>query len=316
MKIAILSGKGGTGKTFVSVNLATVAKLSYPKVTYIDCDVEEPNGYLFLKSDTTESDEISVCIPKVDTDLCTGCKKCVEFCKFNALAYVKKLMVFDEVCHSCLGCIMFCPQEALSKRRKIIGQIDTSTSDGIATYTGRLKIGETSGVPIIKELLARGKDSDVTIIDCPPGSACSVMESIQDADYCILVAEPTVFGTHNLAMVHELVTLFGKRFGVVLNKCSQNDNPSQRYCRENKIKVVGKIDYDSKLAMINSSANIAVKTDSEDALINSFMAAHSYVSVQKAEKELRNYLSTIPQCVLKYREIFESIFANVQKELL
>lgn len=257
MRIAVLSGKGGTGKTLVSVNLAAVAKESI----YIDCDVEEPNGHLFFKPEAILEEEISIKIPTVGNNLCNGCRKCADFCKFNALAYIKdKLIVFEEVCHSCGGCIILCPRKALTEKEKIIGKIQKGTSDNVTVNTGILNTGETSGIPIIKKLLKENKASkELTFIDCPPGSACIVMESIKDADYCILVAESTLFGVHNLNMVYELVKLFKKPYGVVLNKCLEGENPAETFCLENNIKILGKIPFDSKLGEINSNAEIAVR---------------------------------------------------------
>ena len=257
MRIAVLSGKGGTGKTLVSVNLAAIAKAS----TYIDCDVEEPNGHLFFKPEEIQEEEISVKIPKVNNELCNGCRKCVDFCKFNALAYIKnKLIVFDEVCHSCDGCIMLCPEKALTEKEKLIGKVQKGTSDEVTIYTGILNTGEASGIPIIKKLLAEEnlKANKQTFIDCPPGSACIVMESIKDADYCILVAEPTLFGVHNLNMVYELVKLFNKPFGVVLNKCLEEENPAEKFCLEKNIEILDRIPFDTNLGTLNSNAEIAV----------------------------------------------------------
>lgn len=258
MKIVVLSGKGGTGKTLVSVNLAAVAN----KSVYIDCDVEEPNGYLFFKPDGILDKQISVKIPAVDSELCNGCRKCVEFCKFNALAYLKdKIIVFEEVCHSCGGCIILCPEKAITEKEKMIGKIQKGTSDQVIVYTGMLNTGEASGIPIIKKLLRENElESDkLTIIDCPPGSACVVMESIKDADYCILVAEPTLFGAHNLNMVYELIKLFDKPFGVVLNKCLEGENPSEKFCLEKNIKILSRIPFDNELGMMNSNAEIIVR---------------------------------------------------------
>ena len=258
MKIAVLSGKGGTGKTLVSVNLAAVAN----KSIYIDCDVEEPNGYLFFKPEGILEEQISVKIPTVDNKLCNGCRKCDDFCKFNALAYIKdKLIVFEEVCHSCSGCIILCPEKAITEKEKIIGKFQKGISDQVTVYTGMLNTGEASGIPIIEKLLLENKrESDkLTIIDCPPGSACGVMESIKDADYCILVAEPTLFGVHNLNMVYELVKLFEKPFGVVLNKCLEGENPSEKFCLEKNIKILSRIPFDNELGMLNSDAEIAVR---------------------------------------------------------
>lgn len=258
MKIAVLSGKGGTGKTLVSVNLAALAKESL----YIDCDVEEPNGHLFFKPENIHEEEVTVKIPTVDNKACNGCRKCVEFCKFNALAYIKdKLIIFDDICHSCGGCVLLCPEDALTEKEKVIGRVEKGFSENVRVHTGILNTGEVSGIPIINNLLNDVKEisEPMTFIDCPPGSACIVMDSIKDADYCILVAEPTLFGVHNLNMVYELVNLFNKPFGVVLNKTLGEKNPAEKFCLDRKIKILGKIPFDHELGNINSNGEIAVR---------------------------------------------------------
>jgi MinD superfamily P-loop ATPase len=285
MKIAVLSGKGGTGKTLVSVNLAASAK----KSTYIDCDVEEPNGHLFFKPKDINSEDINIKIPLVDYNLCNGCRKCVEFCKFNALAYIKdKVMVFDDVCHSCGGCMLFCPTNAISEKDKNIGEVQKGISDDVTVITGMLNTGEASGVPIIKKLLSYDTDDNVnttkdelTFIDCPPGSACVVMESIKDADYCVLVAEPTIFGVHNLEMVYELVRMFNKPYGVVLNKCIDGGNPAETFCLDNNINVLGKIPFESELGTLNSNALISVRENKK------YKDMFSNI-LQRVTKEVRN----------------------------
>lgn len=256
-KVAVLSGKGGTGKTLLAVNLAEVAGRSL----YLDCDVEEPNGHLFFRPAELETQAIQVKIPQIDADHCDGCKICVDFCKFNALAFAgSKWILFEEICHSCGGCTLVCPQHALLERDKTIGQVQNGISEQVCVYSGFLNPGEASGIPIIKKLLAETRTADTAvIIDCPPGSACIVMESIKDADYCLLVAEPTIFGAHNLQMVHELVTLFHKPCGVVLNKCQAGDNPSERYCVEHDLPIVGRIDFDPVLGRLNSDGKIAAR---------------------------------------------------------
>jgi MinD superfamily P-loop ATPase len=257
MKIAVLSGKGGTGKTLVSVNLAAVAK----EAVYIDCDVEEPNGHLFFMPKNIGSEKIVIKIPCVDEKICNGCRKCVDFCKFNALAYINnKVRIFDEVCHSCGGCVLFCPVKALSEKEKVIGEIQLGVFENLTVITGILNTGEASGVPIIKTLMSyTGVGKEITFIDCPPGSACIVMESIKDADYCILVAESTLFGVHNLNMVFELVKLFNKPHGVILNKCLEGENLSEKFCEEKGIKILGRIPFDNELGTLNSNALISVK---------------------------------------------------------
>lgn len=258
MRLAVLSGKGGTGKTLVAVNLAAAAE----RAVYLDCDVEEPNGHLFFKPEAVREETVSIQIPVVNPGLCDGCRQCVDFCKFNALAYINgNLIVFGDICHSCGGCVLLCPQKALSERPKAIGRVQKGSAGNVEIHTGILNTGEVSGVPIIKKLLEDSQEAfaALTLIDCPPGSACAVMESIKDADYCLLVAEPTLLGVHNLEMVCELVRLFQKPFGVVLNKCLDGENPAEQFCRERNIPIVGRIPFDHALGALNSNAEIAAE---------------------------------------------------------
>jgi len=254
MKIAVLSGKGGTGKTFVSVNLTFVAENS----NYIDCDVEEPNGHLYFKPEILKREKIYEKIPQIDKERCKGCRKCVEFCKFNALAHIKdNILVFEEICHSCGGCMLLCPEKAISEKDKEIGEIQEGVFNNSNIYTGSLNPGEETGVSIIKRLLMKANNKPYTFIDCPPGSSCSVMESIKDVDYCILVAEPTLFGVHNFNMVYDLVKLFDKPFGAVLNKCLDGENPAEDFCNKKNIKILCKIPFEHQLGKLNSNAEIA-----------------------------------------------------------
>lgn len=258
LTIAVLSGKGGTGKTLVSVNLAAAAKAA----VYLDCDVEEPNGHLFLKPDITGVETVSAKVPLIDGDRCNGCRKCVDFCKFHALAFIKsKPVLFSDICHSCGGCGLICPQKAIGEEDRKIGVITSGVSGQVRVHTGCLNTGEASGIRIIKQLLNKSADEQElpVFIDCPPGSACSVMESIKGADYCVLVAEPTIFGVYNLKMVCDLADIFRKPYGVVLNKCLAEENPSEEYCREQHIPILGRIPFDRRLGRLSANAKIAVR---------------------------------------------------------
>lgn len=254
MKIACLSGKGGAGKTFTAVNLAASAG----KCCYVDCDVEEPNGRLFLKPERVESRSVSTLLPEFDDSLCSGCKKCVDFCRFHALVYVKgKPMVFSEVCHSCGGCALVCPEKAVVEKPRPIGILEAGRYGDVRVITGVLNPGEASGIALIKEAVksARG----LSILDCPPGSACPVMESASAADYCLLVAEPTAFGLHNFKMVHELVHLLGKPCGVLINKQDAPYEPLERSCEEQGIPVLARIPFDPEVAECIASGEIAAE---------------------------------------------------------
>lgn len=255
MKIACLSGKGGAGKTLAAVNLAAVGA-----DTYIDCDVEEPNGRLFLKPEQVTAETVSALLPEFDADKCTGCKKCVQFCRFHALIYVKeKPLVFPEVCHSCGGCKLVCPEGAVAETPKPIGTLEIGRHGALRVVTGILNPGEASGVPVIRQALKQAEGT--TIIDCPPGSACPVMESVTDADYCLLVAEPTAFGFHNFRMVHELAVLLGKKCGVVVNKQEEPYAPLERFCEENGLPVLTRIPYDPKIAALSAEGQILSERD-------------------------------------------------------
>lgn len=257
MKIAVLSGKGGAGKTFVTVNLAAAAR----KGVYIDCDVEEPNGRLFLKPEQVKSEPVQVVIPDFDAEKCTGCRKCVDFCRFNALVYIKnKPRVFSEVCHSCGGCALVCPEGAVKEIARPVGVVEKGRYKELSVISGVLNLGEASGVPVIQKALKTGFAEEGPIfIDCPPGSACSVMESVEKADFCILVAEPTAFGLHNLEMVYELVSLMHKPCGIVINKMDAPYEPLEVFCKNNKIPMLARIPYQAETAELCAQGGIAVE---------------------------------------------------------
>lgn len=261
MKLAVLSGKGGTGKTFVSVNLAVTAG----QATYIDCDVEEPNGRLFLKPTDVAEAPVFTTVPAFDGEKCVGCRKCVDFCRFHALVFIKnRPKVFDEVCHACGGCAMVCPAGAVSEEKRPIGVVQIGRRDGIRTVTGVLNMGESSGVPVIRQALRECGDN-FTVIDCPPGSGCPVVESVTDADACVIVTEPTAFGFHNFKMVHELCTLLKKPVGVVLNKADAPYEPLEQFCEEQHVSVLARIPYSRRLAALGAEGQVAVEADPETA---------------------------------------------------
>lgn len=256
MKIAVLSGKGGTGKTFVSVNLTCILDNSM----YLDCDVEEPNGHLFLKPSDLKEEVVSVLLPSFNNDKCTGCRKCVDFCRFNALAFVKdKVMLFPEICHSCGGCKLVCKFDAITEYEHEVGKVVTGKHGNKTVVTGYLNVGEVSGVPVIKDVLEKSKDEENIIIDCPPGTACTAMESVTSADYCVIVAEPTAFGVHNFKMVYELITLLGKKVGVIINKYESEDNLMEKLCTEKNINILARIPYKKEIAHLTSTGKIAVE---------------------------------------------------------
>ena len=170
-------------------------------------------------------------------------------------------MVFSEVCHSCGGCMLVCPEDAITEKPKPIGMLEVGSHGKIKVVTGILNSGEATGVPIIREALKLAEG--MTIIDCPPGSACSVMESVMDADYCLLVVEPTAFGFHNFRMVHELVTLLKKKCGLVINKQEEPYEPLELFCKEKHLPILARIPYDLRIGTLAADGQIVAETDKD-----------------------------------------------------
>ena len=262
MKLAVLSGKGGAGKTLVAANLAAAAG----RATYVDCDVEEPNGRLFLKPVGVTSTDVCTLLPVFDPDKCVGCRACVNFCRFNALIFIKKRpRVFSEVCHSCGGCALVCPAGAVSETKRPVGVVEQGRHGDVNVVTGILNVGEASGIPVIQGAMKTGigLDEDFTVIDCPPGSACSVMECVDVCDACLLVAEPTAFGFHNFKMVYELAALLKKPCAVVINKMDAPYEPLEAFCREHDLPVLLRIPFDQKVAGLAAGGKLVSEESPE-----------------------------------------------------
>lgn len=256
MKIAILSGKGGTGKTTLSVNLFSSLK----KATLIDTDVEEPNSHLFLKGTTYHEEDIMKEYPVVDDNVCSLCGKCGDFCNFNAIiTSKKKVLVFDDLCHSCGGCKLVCPTNAISYAEKSIGKIFyQSVGDNKQFLYGKLLVGEISGVKIIEHLKNVTKKEDILLIDSPPGTSCSTVSAIEGADYCIIAAEPTPFGLSDMRMVVELLRAQKMNFGVVVNKSNLGNDDIYTYLEEEGIDLLGNIEFREEFARIISVGELLV----------------------------------------------------------
>lgn len=261
MRIAVLSGKGGTGKTFIAVNLAVASG----KATYVDCDAEEPNGRLFLKPNNIQTKTVYTLVPKIDYNECIGCRKCVDFCRLDAMAFVKnKPIVFPEVCHSCGGCTLVCSTGAITEQKHPVGVVEMGDHGDVKAITGVLNIGQESAVPVIASAIEKAESlNDLTVLDCPPGTSCPVRESIQSADFCILVAEPTSFGFHNFKMVHELVSSRHKPCGVIINREGDKYPLLDEFCKDHQLNILARYPYSEKLAHIGANAEIACEKDEE-----------------------------------------------------
>ncbi len=265
IKIAIASGKGGTGKTTVATNLArSVADRS---MTLIDCDVEEPNAHLFLNPDTEHMRPVSLFIPDVDLEKCTGCGKCSDLCQFGAIVTIKnKVLVFPELCHACLGCQRICPENAIRDGKKKIGTISNGLSEDVHCFWGTLEIGEAMAPPLIKSVKTKAfkqAASDLVIIDAPPGTSCPVIEAVRDADFIILVTEPTPFGLHDLKLAVEMVRVIGFPFGVIVNRSTIGNREVWRYCEQEKIPVLLEIPDDREIAEAYSRGTMMIDVKNE-----------------------------------------------------
>jgi len=251
LNIAVLSGKGGTGKTTVSVNLALALNANY-----IDADVEEPNGFLFLEPQIYKVKDVLVEYPIIDKDKCTLCGECVRVCQFNALAKAKEeIVLFQKLCHSCGACQISCKFGAIEYSNREIGKIEKGKYKNIGCSRGILNVGEPMAVPVIKELL-RDLTCKVNVIDCPPGTSCNVINVLRYADVAVLVTEPSEFGLHDLKMAVELVKTFKIPFGIVINKDDGGENIIKVYCKKEGIKIIGLIPYEREIAFMYSKGKI------------------------------------------------------------
>lgn len=270
MRIAVLSGKGGTGKTTVSASLAA----SLGDCQYVDCDVEEPNGALFLNPQITQVMPVGVLVPKVDESSCDECGACGTACRFHAIAVVKrKVLIFPEVCHHCGACVIACPQKAIYEVEREIGVVE---ADGENVFLqGRLNIGEPMTIPIINQLKRSVRNDIPVILDCSPGASCTVVQTIDGCDYCILVTEPTPFGLHDLKIAVSLVRKMNIPFGVVINKAMQEDQSIQAYCKDENIDLLMEIPYMREIAESYSNGILPVQTDDE--LKNKFVQMYKSI---------------------------------------
>ena len=258
MILAIASGKGGTGKTTVSVNLARVLGSA---VRLLDCDVEEPNDHLFLKGSTTKEETATIPIPQVDESLCDGCGECGRFCEYHAIvSFGTAPLVFPEMCHGCGGCAKVCPKKAIREIDKRIGVVETLQAGNITLIQGRLDVGVAMAPPLIREVKARLQNGLPAILDAPPGTSCPVIATLRGADFVVLVTEPTPFGLHDLKLAVDMVRELGIPFGVVVNRVGIGDDRVHVYCNEQHIPVLLEIPDDRRIAEVYSRGKLVVES--------------------------------------------------------
>lgn len=246
MIVAIASGKGGTGKTTVAVNLAL--SLS-GEVQILDCDVEAPNAHLFLQAEPAGYEVVGIPVPEIDADLCNQCGDCSRLCQYNAIAVLGTgVMVFPELCHGCGGCALVCPEEAISEVMRPIGVVEEGRAGNIHLVQGRLYVGEALVPPLIREVRARSHDDGVVLIDAPPGTSCSMIAAVRGSDFVVLVTEPTPFGLNDLVLAVETVRTLGIPCGVVINRVGSGDDRVHEYCTAEGLQILLEIPDDRRIA--------------------------------------------------------------------
>lgn len=247
--VAVASGKGGTGKTTVATNLAWVASQEGLATAYLDCDVEEPNGALFLRPHIELDREILKPLPQADPLRCTHCGLCSQACRYGAIASLpNRTVVFAELCHACGGCLLACPAEAIQEVPRPIGRLRTGRSGPIRFVEGVLNVGEAMSPPAIRAVKAEAPPADLVILDAPPGTSCPVIETVRGCDFAILVTEPTPFGLYDLTLAVEMVHAVKVRFGVVINRSDAGDSRVRDFCKSRRLAVLAEIPDDRAVA--------------------------------------------------------------------
>lgn len=258
MNLCIASGKGGTGKTTIAVNLALALG---GRAELMDCDVEEPNAHIFLRPEITHSKAITTPVPKVDLSLCTHCGQCAQICRFNAIAVVaKKVLLFEDLCHSCGGCTLVCPTKAITETTRELGLFESGHRDDIRFLSGRLRIGETMAPPLIRAVRQAADPDKITIIDAPPGTSCPVIAAVNGADFVVLVTEPTPFGLHDLKLAVEAVRLLGIPCGLVINRADIGNREVYAYAEEERLPVLLSIPFERRIAELYSEGKTLVES--------------------------------------------------------
>ncbi|MCK4904701.1 4Fe-4S binding protein [bacterium] len=259
--IAISSGKGGTGKTFIATNLAKVLSEKYSQIRYLDCDVEEPNGHLFLKPVINKEESVTLIAPvEVDKEKCISCGRCAEVCKYNAIAVIKnKVLIFKELCHVCGACKIVCPVDAIIEKERKIGIIKEGLSRDIKVYYALLETAEGGMSPRLVKKVKEYAGEGINILDSSPGTSCPVVETVKDVDLCVLVTDPTPFGINDLKLSVDMAREIGQEPVIVVNRAEYMDNALKEYCSQEKLEIIGEIPDERRIAESYSRGELAVE---------------------------------------------------------
>lgn len=262
MRIVVASGKGGTGKTTVAVNLAYSLSTTQP-VTLADCDVEEPNLHLFFPA-LDDQEQVTIDIPRIDPSVCTLCGKCGLFCRYGAIIVIRdQVLQYPQLCHSCGGCTLVCPVGAISEYPVPVGHLHSSVPQlNLHFVSGTLCEGSIHTTTVIKAVRRRLEHCSPVILDGPPGTACAAMETLEGCDFCLLVTEPTMFGLHDLTLINEVAKILHIPVGVVLNRCDTLDTPVDEFCKNEQIPIMMRIPFDRTIALHQGSGRIISREDS------------------------------------------------------
>ncbi len=249
IRIAVASGKGGTGKTTVSTNLAVTAARRGLSTAYIDCDVEAPNGHLFLNPRITSSTPTGRLHPSVDEAKCVHCGLCGNICQYSAIVCIgEKVLVYPELCHACGGCSLVCSPGAITEVFQQTGSVESGFAGEIRVIQGSLRIGEAMSTPLIRQVKQALGNEDLAIFDCPPGTSCPVIESVRGANLVLLVTEPTPFGLNDLGLAVDMVEALHLPAAVVINRAGTGDGRTLEYCQRRGIPVWAQIPDDRRVA--------------------------------------------------------------------
>ena len=284
MIISVASGKGGTGKTTVSTNLALSLG---SQVQLLDCDVEQPNAHLFIKPVFDRTQTVTTPVPAIDMNKCNFCGKCGEICEFKAIVVVgETVLPFEELCHSCGGCMAVCPEKAITEKGRELGVIQRGFYNGIEFIHGKLRVGEAMSPPLIRQVLSYADKGRLTIVDAPPGTSCPVIESMKNADFVLLVTEPTPFGLHDLKLAVGAVKILDIPCGLVINRADVGDERVREYAAGEKIPILMEIPFERRFAEAYSRGDMIVDVMPEwkDKFLELFEKIRSLVEQKQSRK--------------------------------